>query len=56
MSIPSLPRRSPCWGTADQHASTTWPWKTQALPDSTEIKPGLYEIRGGSTNVPAHTL
>jgi hypothetical protein len=39
-------------------AATTWPsddWKNQALLDSTEVAPGLYEIRSGTTNVPTHT-
>jgi hypothetical protein len=38
--------------------ATTWPSedsKNQALLDSTEIGPGLYEIRRGTTNAPAHT-
>jgi hypothetical protein len=36
--------------------SIQWPsetWGNPALQNSTEIKPGIYEIRGG-TNVPTH--
>jgi hypothetical protein len=39
-------------------AATIWPseeWRAQALLDSTEIKPGLYEIRRGNTHVPTHS-
>jgi hypothetical protein len=35
--------------------ATRWPserWRGQALSDSTEIRPGLYELRPGTANVP----
>jgi hypothetical protein len=37
---------------------TQWPsdtWRDQVLQDSTEIEPGIYEIRRGTTNVPTHS-
>jgi hypothetical protein len=42
------------WSTRTQWPSETW--RDQALQNSTEIKPGIYEIRGGTANVPMHTL
>jgi hypothetical protein len=36
---------------------TLWPsetWRDQALRDSTEVEPGIFEIRGGTTKVPTH--
>jgi hypothetical protein len=38
-------------------AATTWPsedWRSKAVLVSAEIEPGIYEIRGGTTNVPSH--